>query len=76
MKAMATSILKELAKTLIDEMPNQKVFLILDFIREMEEKDRQDKERASFAFDNLVQHTERAERADEYIREFRDSDRI
>ena len=29
-----------------------------------------------FVFDSLVNHTERADRADDYIREFRDNDRF
>ena len=73
---METTTPKELAKTLIDVLPNQKVFLILDFIREMEEKDKHSEEQEAFAFDKLVRHTERANRADEYIREIRDYDRV
>ena len=73
---METTTPKELAKTLIDVLPNQKVFLVLDFIREMEKEDKRSEEQECFAFDKLVRHTERANRADEYIREIRDYDRV
>lgn len=38
--------------------------------------ENQASESGSFEFDSLVHHTERADHADEYIREFRDNDRF
>lgn len=40
----------------------------------MAENDKNENDK--FVFDSLVNHTERADRADDYIREFRNNDRF
>lgn len=73
---MNTVTLKDLAKNLIDTMSEEKVFLLLNYLRKQDEQERPKHSVAEeFPFDNLVHHTARADQADTHIREIRDYDR-
>lgn len=60
-------------QTKVKTLPLYQVKILWNQLSEiMAENDQNDK----FVFDSLVNHTERADRADDYIREFRNNDRF
>ncbi|MBQ1834061.1 MAG: hypothetical protein II114_09905 [Treponema sp.] len=68
---MSDSAFAEL-ETQVEELPLFQIFILKQKIDNIIAKNKN----CIFEFDNLVQHTDRAEHADEYIRELRDNDRL
>lgn len=75
---MEKMAIKTEAKNLIDELDYDKTLLVIKYVKSLENnvKISQMNHVEPFVFDRLVQHTERAEKVDEYIRELRDNDRF
>ena len=71
---METVMAKKQAKTLIDSLNDVQILAVLNFLQNLQS--RASNSETEFPFDNLVNHTERADFADQYIRNFRDSDRF
>ena len=62
-------------QTKVKTLPLYQVKILWNQLSEiMAENDQNESEK--FVFDSLVNHTERADRADDYIREFRNNDRF
>ncbi|MBP5601999.1 MAG: hypothetical protein J6X78_04650 [Treponema sp.] len=62
-------------QTKVKTLPLYQVKILWNQLSEiMAENDQNENDK--FVFDSLVNHTERADRADDYIREFRDNDRF
>lgn len=62
-------------QTKVKTLPLYQVKILLNQLSEIiAENDKNENDK--FVFDSLVNHTERADRADDYIREFRNNDRF
>ncbi|MBQ4498527.1 MAG: hypothetical protein II973_13615 [Spirochaetaceae bacterium] len=62
-------------QTKVKTLPLYQVKILWNQLSEiMAENDQNENDK--FVFDSLVNHTERADRADDYIREFRNNDRF
>lgn len=62
-------------QTKVKTLPLYQVKILWNQLSEiMAENDKNENDK--FVFDSLVNHTERADRADDYIREFRNNDRF
>lgn len=62
-------------QTKVKTLPLYQVKILWNQLSEiMAENDQNENDK--FVFDSLVNHTERADRADDYIREFRNDDRF
>lgn len=62
-------------QTKVKTLPLYQVKILWNQLSEiMAENDQNESDK--FVFDSLVNHTERADRADDYIREFRNNDRF
>lgn len=62
-------------QTKVKTLPLYQVKILWNQLGEiMAENDQNENDK--FVFDSLVNHTERADRADDYIREFRNNDRF
>ena len=62
-------------QTKVRTLPLYQVKILWNQLSEiMAENDQNENDK--FVFDSLVNHTERADRADDYIREFRNNDRF
>ncbi|MBR6216787.1 MAG: hypothetical protein IKQ84_10275 [Spirochaetaceae bacterium] len=62
-------------QTKVKSLPLYQVKILWNQLSEiMAENDQNESDK--FVFDSLVNHTERADRADDYIREFRNNDRF
>ncbi|MBR3815052.1 MAG: hypothetical protein IKK38_14430 [Spirochaetaceae bacterium] len=62
-------------QTKVKTLPLYQVKILWNQLSEiMAENDQNESDK--FVFDSLVNHTERADRADDYIREFRNDDRF
>lgn len=72
---MESVAIKTEAKNLIDALDYDKTLLVIKYVKSLENnvKIAQMNHVEPFVFDSLVQHTERAEKVDEYIRELRDN---
>ena len=59
-------------ETQVETLPMFQIVMLKEKIDRIVERNKSD----VFEFDRLVHHTERADRADEAAREFRDNDRL
>ena len=71
---MASAAIKLQVKNAIDTMSDEQILRVLNFVSIMNNQYSHSED--YFPFDNLVHHTDRADHADEYIRNFRDTDRF
>lgn len=62
-------------QTKVKTLPLYQVKILWNQLSEIMAENSQN-ESDKFVFDSLVNHTERADRADDYIREFRNNDRF
>lgn len=72
---MAQLAMKNQAVQMLDILNDEQLSLVVSYMRNFAEP-AVSTEKALFDFDRLVKHTERADMADAYIREFRDADRF